>query len=267
MVCILGMGDCGTKQEIKKKFKIDVLNKNISSQVSTNSQKVSASSSQFASLTIEIENVNEGCPVNVLQSIDAKVVSDVTQVVENISNMEAEVTNKLQQAASDDLKAVGGFFATTKNRQSVQEDMNQSIKNIVQRTFKSENVQQVSANSISVASGKITIKNCNAPINATQDIVAETLVSAVMDNLVENISNDTTLNDIVQKANTKAEAESAGFFESIGNAFAKNTKLFVIIAIVIFLALVTLAVIALSPGGQKAIEQAPQAASSGAAAR
>lgn len=267
MVCILGMGDCGNKQEIKKKFNIDVLNKNISSQVSTNSQKVSASSTQVASLTIEIENVNEGCPVDVAQSIDATTVSDVSQVVENISKMESEVVNKLQQAASDDLKATGGFFATTKNRQSVEEEMNQSIKNIVQRTFKSENVQEVSANSISVATGKITIKNCNAPIKASQDIVTETVVNAVMDNLVENIANDTTLNEIVQKANTKAEAEAAGFFESIGNAFAKNTRLFLIIAAVVCLALVIIAIIAMSPGGQKALEQAPQAAASGAAAR
>ena len=266
MVCILGMGDCGSTQEIKKKFNIDVLNKNISSQVSTNSQKVSASSTQAASLTIEIENVNEGCPVNVLQSIDATVISDVTQVVENISKMESDVVTKLQQAAADDLKAVGGFFATTKNRQSVEEEMNQAIKNIVQRTFKSENIQKAAANSISIASGKITIKNCNAPITANQDIVTETIVTAMMDTLVNNIAKDKTLNDIVQEANTKADVESSGFFEAIGNAFAKNTRLFLIIGAILCVALIVILLVALSPGGQEAIATAPQAAAAAAPA-
>ena len=253
MVCILGMGDCGSRQEVKKKFNMEAVNENIYSQSSKNSQKVSATSTNIAQFTIEIENMNEGCPVDVAQSISSETISDATQVIENISTMTNEVTTQLQQAASEELEAVGGFFTTTKNRQSVETEMNQAIKNVVKRTFEVENLQQAAANSINVAEGKVIIKNCNAPIDVSQDLVSSTIATAVIDSLTDNLIKDEQLNKIVQDANTKAEASSKGLTDFFtGDAM----WVWISLSIVLCVLLVVVMKVALSPGGQEGMKAA-----------
>lgn len=255
MVCILGMGDCGTTTEVKNKFNMSMVQKNIFEQTSKNSQKVSASATAAATFKIEIENVNAGCPVNIIQTVKAEAISKVDQVLESMTEVISNVTTDIQNAADTELKNTKGWLALSGgDRTSLQTEMNTALENITKRTFSSENIQNVGASAVSIANGVLTIKNCNAPINVQQDVVAQSIAEAMIESLTENIVNDTQLNEVITKMNTKIENEQTGFFESIGKMFKSMTGFWIILGLVTCVLLVVLMKVALSPAGQKAIE-------------
>lgn len=258
---LLGTG-CDAKQAIKKVFNLDAISKNVFESSSKNSQKVNATSGAVASLEIEIENMNPGCPLNVAQSITAKTVSDATQVVENIATMTTDVTNDITNSADDALKSTSGFLSLKPGaKQDFSAELNKSITNIVERTFKMENLQQVSAASIKVAKGKISIVNCNAPIDIKQDIVASTISTAVMESLLDAFVNDATLNEVINKLDVEGEQEDSGIFESFGElfqrAFGGSAKwVWIGLSIALCILFIVIMRVALSPGGQQAMASA-----------
>jgi hypothetical protein len=262
--CVLGLAgtDCDAKQEVEKIFNMEAVNKNIFETVSKNSQKVSATNTTLASLVIEIEKMNPGCPVNVAQSIKSETISDATQVIENISTMATEVTNALTNSAEDTLESTSGFLSLSPGaKQNLSAEMNTSIENVVDRTFSVENVQEVAAASVAIAEGKIIIKECNAPIDITQDIVASTISTAVMDNLVDNLVNDTTINDVLNRLDTTVKQENTGIFQGFGEmfkrAFAGDAKwVWIGLSIAICVLLIVVMRVALSEGGQNAMKSA-----------
>ena len=255
MVCILGMGDCGTTTEVKNKFNMSMVQKNIFEQTSKNSQKVSSSATASATFKIEIENVNAGCPVNIIQTVKAESISRVDQVLESMTEVISNVTTDIQNAADTELKNTKGWLALSGgDRTSLQNEMNTALENITKRTFSSENVQNVGASAVSIANGILTIKNCNAPINVEQDVVAQSIAEAMIESLTENIINDTQLNEVITKMNTKVENEQTGFFESIGKMFKSMNTFWLILGLVVCVLLIVLMKVALSPAGQKAIE-------------
>jgi len=262
--CAFGMvgSECNPTQEVKKIFNMDAVNKNLFESVSKNSQKVSATNTTLASLVIEIEKMNPGCPVNVAQSIKSTTISDATQVIENISTMTTEVTNALTNSSEEQLKSTSGFLSLSPGaKQNLSAEMNTSITNIVDRTFSVENVQQVAAASIAITEGKIIVKECNAPIDISQDIVASSIATAVMDNLVDNLVNDSTINDVLNKLDTQMEQENTGYFEAIGemfkSTFGGDAKWFwIALSIAICVLLIVVMRVALSEGGQEGMKAA-----------
>jgi len=255
MVCILGMGNCGTTTEVKNKFNMSMVQQNIFEQTSKNSQKVSASATAAATFKIEIENVNAGCPVNIIQTVKAETISKVEQVLESMTQVISNVTTDIQNAAATELENTKGWLALSGgDRTSLQNDMNTALENITKRTFSSENVQTVGASAVSIANGILTIKNCNAPINVQQDVVAQSVAEAMIESLTENIVNDTQLNKIVAEMNTKVENTQRGPFESIGSMIGDAWWLIAVVGCLVCILLIVLLKVALSPAGQKAIE-------------
>ena len=260
MVCILGMGSCGNKQEVKKKFNIDVITKNVFSQVSKNSQKVSATNTNIAAMNIKIGTANK-CPITTLQTIESSTTAEASMIITEMSKVASNVSNDLQQAAMDELNAKGGWFSTTENKQKTETEVKTAIKNITERTFSSENVQNIVAKAFNIEGANLYIEHCTeSPIDMTQDITSAVAATAMMDNLVENIIKDETLNKIVQDLNTKATATTEGPIDAISGFFKNNKWLTLVCGIVCCVFLIVVLYIALSPGGQEAIAAAPQAA-------
>jgi len=267
MVCIFGMGTCGNKQEVKKKFKLDVVNQNIFSQVSKNSQKVSATNVNVANLDIEI-GYAENCQITTLQTINATTTSDAKMIVQEMSKVTSSVTNDLTQSAMDELDAHSGWFSTTENKQKTETDVKMAVRNIVERTFKSENIQDVVSKSFNLENGKLKIGYCSSsPVDMKQDITSAVAATAMMDTLLKNIVDDATLNKIAQDLNTKAKAKTDGPIDAVAGFFSNNKWLVFVCGIVSCVLLIVILYIALSPGGQEAIASAPQAAAGAGAAR
>lgn len=264
MVCILGMGSCGNKQEVKKKFNLDVVNKNVFSQVSKNSQKVSAVNTNIASINISIGNAMR-CPITTLQTINSSTTAESGMIISEMSKVKSNVTNDVTQAAMDELNAHSGWFSTTENKQKTETEVKMAIKNITERTFSSENIQSVVSKAFNLSGSNLHIENCTeSPVDMTQDITSAVASTAMMDNLLQNIVEDTTLNKIVQDLNTKATAKTDGPVDAFSSFFSNNKWLMFLCAAVSVVFLIVVLYIALSPAGQEAISQAPQAAAKGA---
>ena len=264
MVCILGMGSCGNTQEVKKKFNMDVVTKNVFSQVSKNAQKVSAVNTNISSINIRIGTALR-CPITTLQTINASTTSEAGMIITEMSKVTSNVTNDITQAAMDELNAHSGWFSTTENKQKTETEVKMALKNITERTFSSENIQNVVSKAFNLEKANLYIENCTeSPIDMTQDITSAVSASAMMDNLIENIVHDETLNKIVQDLNTKATAKTDGPIDAVGGFFSNNKWLMFLCAAVSVVFLIVVLYIALSPAGQEAIAQAPQAAAKGA---
>jgi len=267
MVCIFGMGSCGNKQEVKKKFKLDVVNKNVFSQVSKNAQKVSATNTNIATLSIEI-GIAENCPISTLQEISATTTSDAQMIIKEMSTVKSNVANDLTQSAMDELNAHSGWFSTTENKQNTETEVKMAVKNIVERTFSSENIQNVVSTAFNVENGKLKIGHCmSSPVDMKQDITSAVSATAMMDSLLKNIVDDATLNKIAQDLSTKATAKTDGPIDAVSGFFSNNKWLVFVCGIVSCVLLIVILYIALSPGGQEAIASAPQAAAGAGAAR
>jgi hypothetical protein len=89
----------GGSQTIEQTFNLSAVNKSIYEQVTTNTQKVSASSTNIQSLGLNVKGSMIGCPFNATQKISSETQTDVSMVPETILAMKNEITTEMQAGA------------------------------------------------------------------------------------------------------------------------------------------------------------------------
>ena len=262
MVCILGMGDCGTTQTVENVFKMKSLTQKIFKQSTTNIQTCDASGVNIQEMKIMIGTSHKGCPITAGQSIKSSVECEGEFKPENIVDMKDEIANDLKQAAVQDIETKGDMFQTAKVQSDVSTKVEQEIQNIVDTQITTENVNTVAATSVNIQSGELTIVNCYDEVDFSQNITAQVTAKAITNTITKSIMDSTVLNGIVGELEISSSTKGGGLggvFESIGTMFSNmfgGGGMYVSMASSSFLCVVIagFVMIALSDAGQNAIK-------------
>ena len=270
MVCILGMGDCGSETTVENVFKMKSLTQKIFKQSTKNIQSCDASGVNIQEMEIAIGTSHPGCPITAGQNIESSVECQGDFKPQNIVDMKDEIANDLKQAAAADIEAKSEMFATASAKADVSTTVENEIQNIVDTQITTENVNTVAASSVNIQSGKITIVNCYDEVDFTQNIQAQVTAKAITNTLTQAIMDSSVLTDVVNTIDTDAKTTAgglAGVFEGIGkaiNAMFGGDKAWIVSAssssflCVVIAGIVTLG---MSDAGQNAIRNGSKAAS------
>jgi len=217
----------GNKQSIKQELGIDVINKKVTEQISMNSQTTAAEAQNLNKLKLSIDT-SIGCGITAAQTIDSEVVSTGELSSEIINEIQKEVSNDLQQNAGAVLEKVSGFLSTAVGDNSkVEQVVNTKIENITKDVFKTENYNEVRANAVNINEGEIEIGyiDCTTggEVDVSQDISSRVIAEALMDEVVDRIIEDKTLNAISQSVDAENKVENRGPMESLGNMLFGST--------------------------------------------
>ena len=245
-----------SRQEAENTFNTSVLTKNITNQLSSTSQKVSATSVGIQDMEVVIGEL-DNCDFTGGQKISSKVVSTGSISEDTTNDLKTSTSTDLTNSATAKLEQSSGFLSMPADQQqTVKQTVNNSIQSITERTFSKEKLQEISSSAVLVQDMKVTILRCrNGKINLSQDLVSEVVAEAIVDDIMKNIMEDENLNKIANSLATEAKQENKGIFESLASmngAFLGSSIALTICCVII---LVVIMKVALSPAGQKALEQ------------
>jgi len=271
MVCILGIGDCGTEHSVENVFNMKSLTQKIFKQSTTNIQTCDASGVNIQEMKIVVGTAHKGCPITAGQSIKSSVECEGEFKPQNIVDMKDEIANDLKQAASQDIETKGDMFQTAKVQSDVSTKVDQEIQNIVDTQITTENVNAVAASSVNIQSGELTIVNCYDEVDFNQNITAQVTAKAITQTLTKSIMDSTVLNGIAADLDQTSVTKGGGLggvFESIGTMFSNmfggggmyvsaSSSCFLCVLVAGFVA------IAMSDAGQNAIRNGSKAAAGG----
>lgn len=245
----------GGSQTIEQTFNLSAINKSIYNQVTTNTQKVSASSTNIQSIGLNVKGSMIGCPFNATQKIKAETQTDVSMVPETILAMKNEITTEMQagaQAAIEKSTEAGNLqFGDDQN---VKQEINMAIENIVETTITTENLSEVIANAVNIQENVMNIGgdlDCQGEqITLGQDISAKLVTKAVMTSLTDALIENKTTNKLVADAGASQKTENKGLADIIGTIFAGMTGPLIASAVVVCIIMVAVTLFLLSPAGQ-----------------
>ena len=245
----------GGSQTIEQTFNLSAINKSIYNQVTTNTQKVSASSTNIQSIGLNVKGSMIGCPFNATQKIKAESQTDVSMVPETILAMKNEITTQMQagaQAAIEKSTEAGNLqFGDDQN---VKQEINMAIENIVETTITTENLSEVIANAVNIQENVMNIGgdlDCQGEqITLGQDISAKLVTKAVMASLTEALIENKTTNQLVADAGASQKTENKGLADIIGTIFAGLTGPLIAVVVCVCIIMLAVTLFLLSPAGQ-----------------
>lgn len=243
----------GGSQTIKQTFDMKVINKSIFNQITTNQQSLSASMNNTQRMEIDIGEMGENCSVTVGQTIDATGTSSAVMSPKTIAETKDMVQSELQAAASAALEKtteLGNFQFGDK--QNVDQKITMEIENVVEKTFETNNMNEIISAMVTVQDGKLRIEKCNGKLNLNQDIVAALMAEAITESLTSAISDNEMLNSLAAAADATAKSENKGIsdlVDSLSGPLMASIAASVLCVCIIILAVLSMM---LSPAGQKA---------------
>lgn len=247
----------GGSQSIEQTFNMETLNKSIFTQITTNQQSLSASMNNQQKVEVIIGEMGPKCKVNVGQKIDATSKSSAVMSPTTIAETKDTVQTELEasaQAALEKTTEAGNFQFG--DDQDVSQTINQEITNIVEKTFETNNLNEVISQMVNIQEGKLQIQKCNGKIDFTQDIVADLMAEAITESLTSAISDNETLSKLSADAGATAKTENKGIADIVGSLTGWLMYLAICcVACVLILGVAGVA-IALSPAGQKGVSAA-----------
>ena len=249
----------GGSQTIEQTFNLSAINKSIYNQVTTNTQKVSQSSTNIQSIGLNVKGSMIGCPFNATQKIKAESQTDVSMVPETILAMKNEITTEMQagaQAAIEKSTEAGNLQFGDK--QNVKQEINMAIENIVETTITTDNLSEVISNAVNIQENVMNIGgdlDCQGEqITLGQDISAKLVTKAVMTSLTDALLENKTTNQFVANLDASQKTENKGLADIVGTFFEGITGpiKYALIACVLMICVVIigLTLFLLSPAGQ-----------------
>jgi len=204
------MGNQQSNESIMKTTN-DIINKNITNVVNNTLNQTNQNCSGTQDINVIFgpkSRTLPGCPVNVGQNmtINCKAQSYFSQQSDQTlkSQVDTALDNTLnsnQASESASLSLVPYNSQNNSNRQEI----NNYIKNIVERNLNSNATNQCLAIAKAAQNGKFEFNGiCNAPINFTQDMLIQQYTNCIASNVNKIITDDTTIQKL---ANTTASSQ------------------------------------------------------------
>lgn len=251
----------GGSQTIEQTFNLSAVNKSIFEQVTTNTQKVSASSTSIQSIGLNVKGSMIGCPFNATQKIKSETQTDAAMATETILAMKNEITSEMQAGASAAIeKSTEAGNMQFGDKQNVKQETNMAIENIVDTTITTENLSEVISNAVNIQDNVMNIGgdlDCQGEkMVLGQDISAKLVTKAVMGALTDALIENKTTNGLTADLGAEQKTENKGLADIIGTIFEGLTGpiKYAIIACVLCVCIIVIAgaMFALSPAGQNA---------------
>lgn len=251
----------GGSQTIEQTFNLSAVNKSIFEQVTTNTQKVSASSTNIQSIGLNVKGSMIGCPFTANQKIKSETQTDAAMATETILAMKNEITTEMQAGASAAIeKSTEAGNMQFGDKQNVKQETNMAIENIVDTTITTENLSEVISNAVNIQDNVMNIGgdlDCQGEqMVLGQDISAKLITKAVMGSLTDALIENKTTNKLTGSSDAAQKTENKGIADIVGTLLEGLTgpMKYAIIACVLVVCIVMIALGAfmLSPAGQNA---------------
>jgi hypothetical protein len=249
----------GGSQTIEQTFNLSAVNKSIFEQVTTNTQKVSASSTNIQSIGLNVKGSMIGCPFTANQKIKSETQTDAAMATETILAMKNEITTEMQAGASAAIeKSTEAGNMQFGDKQNVKQETNMAIENIVDTTITTENLSEVISNAVNIQENVMNIGgdlDCQGEqMVLGQDISAKLITKAVMGALTDALIENKTTSKLTATSDAKQKTENKGLADIVGTFFEGITGpiKYALIACVIMICVVIigLTLFLLSPAGQ-----------------
>jgi hypothetical protein len=263
-ICVLGMGDCGSKTEARTTVTTDITNKTVSNYLSSKASSASAQATNINDMNVKISKIGGGCDITLGQKIDSKVKA--------LASIDSTDTKTIRDKVKTDLKAQvdqaaaskGGMFATTSNSAKTSADYKTKIDNIVETNMTDS--QQVTAfasvynkNNMTLDLGECSGDAINrAKINASQNIASDLEAAAMLKNVSTAIQEYEKSNSATTETK-QASTATAGGLEDVIKAFMEGKA---IIALLILCCCCCCCLLLLGGGAAAASGGVPAAPSS-----
>ena len=252
----------GNKQSISQAFNMDVLNKSIQTSLTQNSAKASASGVNVAKMVVEVAE-SRYCPIIANQKINSKVVSSTDTMAETLNDMTSSITTNLQNKADAKLSSLTGAGSTAiGNSTKVKQDVNTTIKNIVEKTMSTENLSETIASSVNIVDNKVKIgfmecREGQKGLDLTQDITSELVATAVTDALTTNLADDKLISDTANVIGAINESKATGplqdLFSGISKVMGAYTYIVALCACLMCVLCAGIVYVMMSPAGQNTV--------------
>lgn len=240
MVCVLGIGDCGSKSESRSTIDIQTLNKSVSNFLSSKAASATASAVNIQDMKIVIGKIAGGCDIDASQTINStvKALADITAVdTKELQQTVKEAANaQIDQAA----KAQTGAFATGQASAKSVSDYKQSVSNIVETNITDATKVDAFASVFNKQTKELNIGTCgdgpdavnssklNASQNIQSDLVAQALLKSTSKAL-QKLDTDTSTSVGVKQ---DSSAKVSGLDDIIAAIFSGLTGIYGAIAII-----------------------------------
>jgi len=240
-VCILGMGDCGSKASSKSTIDIETLNKSVSNFLSEKAASATASAVNVNDMTIEIGELRGGCDIDASQKITSTVKALASMDSVDTKELQNTIKNAANAQVDQAAQAKTGFFATAPSDSKTVSDYKNKVSNIVETNITDKQKTDAFASVFNKNTKALKIGICgdgpgatnSAKMNASQniqsDLVAQALLKSVSSVLTTLDASNTTSVAVSQAATAK----SSGLDDVIAAIFAGLTGIYGIIACVI----------------------------------
>lgn len=257
----------GGSQTIEQTFNLEAINKTIFNQIVSNQQSLAARLDNRQTLNLNMGYIGTGCTANIGQSIDATSVVDSVMEVDTVAEAKSAVNNELSATAQAALEKTTEFGNMQfGDKQNIRQQVNLAVENVVENTFKMENINKVVSDQVNVQEANLNIGYCDGTLNFQQDIVAQLAATAITKSLASAIADNAILNTLTGSAGATGKTENTGLADIIGTFFEGITgpAKYAMIASVVccFLLIILLVVMGLSPAGQSATQNLGKAGAS-----
>lgn len=245
----------GGSQTIEQTFNLSAVNKSIFEQVTTNTQKVSASSTNIQSIGLNVKGSMIGCPFNATQKIKSETQTDASMATETILAMKNEITTEMQAGASAAIeKSTEAGNMQFGDKQNVKQETNMAIENIVDTTITTENLSEVISNAVNIQDNVMNIGgdlDCQGEkMVLGQDISAKLVTKAVMGALTDALIENKTTNKLTATSDSEQKTENKGLADIIGTIFAGLTGPLIAVVVCVCIIMLAVTLFLLSPAGQ-----------------
>ena len=247
----------GGSQTISQTFNMSAVNKSIFNQITKNTQTLATTMNNIQKAKISLGVMKSGCTANIGQTIDATTTLSGKMAPQTIAETKDVVSAQMQasaQAAIEKATQAGNFQFGDK--QNVNTNVNMAIENVIEKTFSTENLNEVYAEVVNVQDAEVNVKVCDGELNFDQSIVAQLTASAVTESLTSAISDNEVLSSLHAASSGGLKSENTGL-ASFATAFFEGFTgpvRYAIVAAVLCCCLLVIAMVAigLSPAGQSA---------------
>lgn len=247
----------GGSQSIEQTFNLSAVNKSIFDQVTTNTQKVSASSTNIQSIGLNVKGSMIGCPFNATQKIKSETQTDASMATETILAMKNEISTTMQAGATAAIeKSTEAGNMQFGDDQNVKQETNMAIENIVETTITTENISEVISNAVNIQDNVMNIGgdlDCQGEkMVLGQDISAKLITKAVMGALTDALIENKTTNGLTANSGAEQKSENKGIADIIGTIFAGLTGPLIAVVVCVCVIMIAVTAFLLSPAGQNA---------------
>lgn len=245
-LCILGMGDCGSKTTIKE-FN-ETVNENLTQTMISKVRQTSGSATgtqQIKFQRINCTNVNIG---DISQKMVIKY--DFSRILQttDATQLRNIIKSAVEQGANASTKTKSEFMSGGAGSQSNVEIMNKNITRVTDSyTFNdfTNDINQAIA-SQQVGFSEISGTNCNFG-NISQEIYLEMLIKQMSDQVTQRFGELVAENEARQKTQATSESEATGIFTGIGGMIESvgtmvgnifSTPIYLMIGIILFVVMI-----------------------------